>query len=198
MMSQQNEILYSKIEMALLRNPLEAIVSITVKSTEVLSSDLAVLKFLVLEKKMRGVIVSVDRDYKQMKDLIGSVGIDSKSLYYIDAVTLYTGKELDKTPQDNVFFVDSPSNLTFIDIGITDLVERLGEGFLIFDCLSSLKLYNDPKTLGVFMYDLASKLRLAGIYGVITLIEEDSAMELHSTIKAFCDKNVVIKTGRDI
>ncbi len=198
MMSQQDEILYSKIEMALLRSSLEAIVSITVKSTEVLNSDLALLKFLVGEKNMSGIIVCVDRDYKQMKDLIESIGIDSESLLYIDAITLYTGKELEENSHENVFFVDSPSNLTFIDIGITELVERLNGGFLIFDCLSSLKLYNNPKTLGVFMYDLASKLRLSGVYGVITLIEEDSGMELHSTIKAFCDKNVVIKTGRDI
>ncbi|MDY6964436.1 MAG: hypothetical protein SVM80_00490 [Halobacteriota archaeon] len=198
MSQMMDDVLYSKIEMALFRSHLEAIVSVTIASADILSADMALLKFLVKDKKMKGSIICVDRDYKQMEELAKSIDLGGDDLYYIDAVTLYNGKNPDASASDKTVFIDSPSDLTSMDIAITDMIEKLENGFLLFDCLSSLKLYNDSKKLGIFMHDLASKLRLYGVFGVILLIEEDSDTWLHSIIKAFCDKNVVLKTGRDI
>ena len=195
---QEDDLILSRIKMSFLRDSFEAVVSLSVKSTDVLDTDMALLKFLVKEKKMKGLIICVDRDYNQMRKLVKSIDLSDDFLYYIDAVTLYTGKEVDSKSQNKVLFIESPSDLTSLDIAISEMIEKLECGFLLLDCLSSLKLYNNTKKLGVFLHDLSSKLRLSNIYGIILLVEEDSDSWLHSVIRAFCDKNIVIKKCREI
>lgn len=192
--------IYQKVSDELLRNLSENPVSITVKSTEILKVDLAVLRFLMEKNKMKGIIICGDRPATAYNKLLKDRGLDPDAAYYIDVITLFTGHEPtadEKKP--NVAFIHNPSDLTSLDIAITQAIERLQKEtigdervFLLLDCLASLQLYSTHTKLGMFVHNLTTKLKIQDVYGVIFLLEESGGSVLSSTIRTFCNRNITI------
>jgi hypothetical protein len=191
---------YQKVSDELSINLSETPVSITVKSTELLKVDLVVLGCLMERNKMKGIIICGDRPATEYNKLLKKRGLDPDAVYYIDIISLFTGHEPtadEKKP--NVAFIHNPSDLTSLDIAITQAIERLRKEtigdervFLLLDCLASLQLYNTHTRLGMFVHNLTTKLKILDVYGVIFLLEENKGAVLSSTIQTFCDRNISI------
>jgi len=192
--------IYQKVRDELSRNLLENPVSITVKSTELLKVDLAVLRTLIEKNKMKGIVICGDRPATGYIKLLRSRGLDPDAVYYIDVITLFSGHNPtgdEKKP--NVAFINNPSDLTSLDIALTQAIERLNKEtvgeekvFLLLDCLASLQLYNTHTRLGMFVHNLTTKLKIHDVYGVIFLLEENKGSVLSSTIQTFCDRNIAL------
>lgn len=192
--------IYQKVSDELLRNLSENPVSITVKSTEILKVDLAVLRFLMEKNKMKGIIICGDRSATAYDRLLKDRGLDPDGVYYVDISSLFSGRKLTADERKpNVAFIHNPSDLTSLGIAITQAIERLQKEtigderiFLLLDCLASMQLYNTHTKLGRFVHNLTTKLKIQDVYGVIFLLEESRGSVLSSTIQAFCNKNISI------
>ncbi len=198
--SEPEALLYQKVSDELSKNLLENPVSITVKSTELLKVDLAVLRTLMEKNKMKGIIICGDRPATEYIKLLKRRGLDPDAAYYVDVITLCTGHEpTEDEKKANVALIYNPADLTALDIAITQAVERLNKetkgderGFLLFDCLAALQLYNTYTRLGMFVHNLTTKLKIHNVYGVIFLLEENKGSALSATIQTFCDRNISI------
>lgn len=193
-------LIYQKVSDKLSKNLLENPVSITVKCTEVLKVDLAVLRFLMEKNKMKGIVICGDRPAMEYNKLLKDRGLDPDAAFYIDVITLFTGHEpTEDEKKPNVTFIYNPSDLTSLDIAITEAIESLNKEtigeeriFLLLDCLASLQMYSSHTRLGMFVHNLTTKLKIHDVYGVIFLLEENKGSVLSSTIQTFCDKNIAI------
>ena len=190
--------LYQKVSDELSGNLVENPVSITVKSTELLKVDLAVLRTLMEKNKMKGIVICGDRPAIEYIKLLKRRGLDPDAAYYIDIITLFSGhKPTVDEKKPKVAFVNNPSDLTSLDIALTQAIENLNKEtigeekiFLLLDCLASLQLYSTHTRLGMFVHNLTTKLKIHDVYGVIFLLEENKGSVLSSTIQTFCDRNI--------
>ena len=197
---ESDALIYQKVSDELSKNLLENPVSITVMSTALLKVDLAVLRFLMEKNKMKGIIICGDRPAMEYNKLLKNRGLNPDAVFYIDVITLFTGHEPtadEKKP--NISFIYNPSDLTSLDIAITEAIESLNKEtigeeriFLLLDCLASLQMYSSHTRLGMFVHNLTTKLKIHDVYGVIFLLEENKGSVLSSTIQTFCDKNIAI------
>lgn|GEM_PF-2419732 len=194
------EELYEKVKSMLMASELEEAVSITT-SVDLPKLDLALFRFLIQDKQMRGIITCINRPYTYYSKLLSANGLDPDLLYYVDACSplLHTPSEsffLDTTkPEKNVWFVRDISDLSFLQLELYDVGKRLvnecksQRGFMLLDGLASLGLYNDQVSLGKFLHDLSIRMRSFRIYTVILMEKNDA---LGNIIRTICDNNLEI------
>jgi len=106
---------------------------------------------------------------------------DKKNIFLINAC----GKE----ENNSDYFVESPSNLTDIQIGIEKgLVNRRGEKMVFIDSLGEIEKNVSEKNIQRFMYVFSNKLKLNSIPGIIFAISDELSEETVSLMSQFCDK----------
>jgi archaellum biogenesis ATPase FlaH len=90
--------------------------------------------------------------------------------------------------EKNVYFVDNPSNLTSIQIGIQKFSEKEEHRIIMFDSVSILSIYNSPENIGRFFYLFSNKVKLKGDSIILFATKESISEESLEMIKQFCDK----------
>lgn len=132
-------------------------------------------------------IVTVNKPYKILVKMYAKEGINPDSFYVIDAVTKYSGGEC--TPHPRVRYVNMPSNLTDIGIGVTELIKKMPEGkkCIIFDSVSMLLIHSPSVTTSKFLHFLVNKLNLSDISGVFLCVEKGLDPAIIEQMKAFVD-----------
>ncbi|NYZ76044.1 hypothetical protein H0N98_02225 [Candidatus Micrarchaeota archaeon] len=196
----ETEELYNILKEKLMRDELEETVSITTDA-DIPKLDLALFKFFIQDKGMKGIITCINRPHTYYAKLLSANGMNPDEMYYVDACSplLHTPSEAffldtDK-PERNVWFVRDISDLSFLQIEIYEVAKRLitaskgARNFLLVDGLVSLGLYNDPTSLGKFLHDLSIRARSFHIYMAI-IMEKDGA--LSNLIRTICDNNYQI------
>ncbi|MEM3556224.1 MAG: hypothetical protein QXF56_05890 [Candidatus Micrarchaeia archaeon] len=194
------EELYNILKEKLMKSELEEAVSITT-SVDLPKLDLALFRFLIQDKGMKGIITCINRPHTYYARLLSTNGMNPEELYYVDACSpiLHTPSEsffldTDK-PERNVWFVRDISDLSFLQIELYEVAKRLvsaskgKRGFLLLEGLASLGLYNDPTSLGKFLHDLSIRARSFHIYMVIIMEKNDA---LSNLIRTICDNNYEI------
>jgi KaiC/GvpD/RAD55 family RecA-like ATPase len=131
----------------------------------------------------------LNKPFVVLSKAFGKAGIASGSIFFVDAVTNVASAEQDATHS----CLGSRIDLGNLCIGISKAVSRNGqEKFLILDSLSTLLIYNDPKTVAKFAHLLTEKMRRWGLSGSLLTVDTDTERELVSQIAQFCDKVVRI------
>jgi KaiC/GvpD/RAD55 family RecA-like ATPase len=138
------------------------------------------------KKGLKGIFVTLNKSGEDLMAMLQKSGIDCGGLLIIDAISKMSSKP--KQGQ-NIFYVDSPQNLTELEAQITDYAESIpaGKGFLIVDSLSTLLVYNAEKTIEKFVHALGEKMRSLGLKTVFT-IRSKTKPETMDVLTQFCDK----------
>lgn len=192
--------LYNILKEKLMKNELEEAVSI-MTSVDLPKLDLALFKFLIQDREMKGIITCINRPHTYYARLLSTNGMNPEDLYYVDACSpiLHTPSEsffldTDK-PERNVWFVRDISDLSFLQIELYEVAKRLvsaskgKRSFLLLEGLASLGLYNDPTSLGKFLHDLSIRARSFHIYMIVIMEKNDVLANL---IRTICDNNYEI------
>ena len=84
-------------------------------------------------------------------------------------------------------------DLSNLCIGISRAVNKFSEEkFLLLDSLSTLLIYNDPKTVAKFAHLLTEKMRRWITSGSLLTVEMNADRDVASQLAPFCDKVVKI------
>ena len=145
--------------------------------------------YLELTKKLlvdfkKGIYITVNKESSELVDEMKEEGIDTSKIKFIDAVSEMVDDEADEP--ENISFVSSPNELVELEIAISDAIEELNGGFLIFDSLTTLGVYNDEKRVEKFVHSLSQKTKSSKINDVF-LIMKHSKEEFIETVAQFFD-----------
>jgi len=132
----------------------------------------------------KGIYVTVNKESSELVDEMKEEGIDTSKIKFIDAVSEMVDDEADEP--ENISFVSSPNELVELEIAISDAIEELNGGFLIFDSLTTLGVYNDEKRVEKFVHSLSQKTKSSKINDVF-LIMKHSKEEFIETVAQFFD-----------
>ena len=125
------------------------------------------------DKKLCYVTLNKPSDSLQRAFSIHNIPINN--MFFIDAVSQGIGKGKDK---DNTILVSSPFALTELSIAIGETLKTGAFDALLFDSLSTLKLYEMGNSAGRFTSNIMNKIKMEDRKGVFTCLEEDTDSDL--------------------
>ncbi|MFH1275812.1 MAG: hypothetical protein ABIH82_01765 [Candidatus Woesearchaeota archaeon] len=102
--------------------------------------------------------------------------INTNKVFFIDAVS--KGMNFNKNNQDNTLFISSPGAFNEIGIAVTEALNSGVFDVLVFDSLSTLKIYEKGKGSERFTSFLINKVKSKGKSGIFTCLEEDLDSQL--------------------
>jgi len=165
----------------------KSLVLVLVDAKRYTEANIQILKYLSINKKLPGIYVTVNKPYLTIKKILENVGINTKTIIFIDAISTHTGTQ--KKEADGCLFLDTPADLTGMSIIITEAVKGLPtkNKFLFFDSLSTLSIHNSAGSVAKFAHFLTARMREWGVVGVIISMEKETNPKLISQLTQFCD-----------
>lgn len=136
-------------------------------------------------EKQKGIYISLNRKADELRKELLEKKVDSKDILFIDGLSEIVDEEADKTK--NTLFISSPSEISALEEKIILAMEKQKKGFIIFDSLTTLLVYNEAETVEKFVHKLSAKIKESDFESVFLIV--DSANErVLSTISQFFDK----------
>lgn len=149
------------------------------------------LSALLKIQKLKGVYVSLNKEYEVMEKRLKSMGIDTSQLYFINGINKTAENTANATHH---IFLSSFQSLTEISLAITNVINSGEFDFLFLDSLSTLLIYNDSKTIEMFCHYLINKLRHHQLSGIVLCLKEDKeGQKLIPIIAQFCDACIEVE-----
>lgn len=140
-------------------------------------------------KVSRGIYVSLNKPFAVLTKTFEKAGIAASSLFFVDGITNVPALEEGSSHT----CLGSGVDLSNLCIGISKAVNRFSEEkFLILDSLSTLLIYNDPKTVAKFAHLLTEKMRRWNTSGSLLTVQMNAEGDVVSQLAPFCDKVVKI------
>lgn len=165
------------------------IVSVLVPSDNYEKVNMHILNDFINKKKMHGIYITINRPYKNIIELMKKDNIDIKKLSFIDCITKEITQKKEKV---NCAFVRSPGDLTEMALAIDKLFKHTKHGFILFDSLDTLLVYNNFDRVMKFIHFITGKMRIYGIKGVLLGLQENTKGDLMKKISPFTDKTITL------
>jgi len=179
--------MFDKLKKELDKLPPNMVVGLVVNAEHYEDLKIAMLKYLVTQKKQAGSYITVNKPFESVISSLHANKIKTDNLYFLDCITRKFGGKEDKNA--NCKFIDSPHNLTEISLEIHELLKaNANHKFLFIDSLSTLAVYNNPEIMVKFVHYMTGKMRIWGLTGVFIALNEESDKKLISELTQFCDK----------
>lgn len=135
----------------------------------------------------RGIYVSLNKPHAVLSKNLDKAGIPISQLFFVDAITNVPAP----SESSEAACLGSGIDLSNLCIGISSAINRFSEEkFLFLDSLSTLLIYNDPKTVAKFAHLLTEKMRRWGASGSLVTVEMNAERDVVSQLAPFCDKVV--------
>lgn len=185
------ETVYGKMKAEMSGLDDNAIVIVSVKSEDHMVVVSSLLRLLLIDRKQRGVYLSISIPSEQIIKLLDKDNLPSENLSFIDCISPMTGR----IPEEKglTVFVENPSSLEEVGMYSDKLLMKTPvPKFVFIDSISSLLIYNTDKAVREFVHFMINKMRLDNTGGVILSTEKKEAEELVKTLVPMCDKLIRI------
>ncbi len=170
------------------------LVLVVAPSKKIQETILDVLRYFLNTKNAYCVYATIAKPYKTMLNILTQNKIKTDRVFFIDCITpVSTAGSMQRI--GNCVFCQ-PQSLTSISIALTTALQNLpkdNEKVLILDTLSTMMLYNESKTVTIFVHSLTGKLREWGVKSVILTLEEETDKKVISQIGTFVDEVLEVK-----
>lgn len=134
---------------------------------------------LLENKQIQLVLVNTTQDISELQEQIGET---FNKILIVDTIS-------EGNSSKNIFYTNSPTDLTKIQIGIEKLSNDIKKPkIIIFDSLNNIAIHSDNKNAQRFFYLFNNKAKLEGNSVVILTIKESTDENTLETVKQFCDK----------
>lgn len=161
-------------------------VMVITSGEELMKINIQVVKTMMKDRGLC-LYVAINQPYSRLKTILENGRVDTSRVFFIDCITETSGGRAERVR--NCLFVNSPSNLTELGISITQALQAMpGKKFLFVDALSTLVIYNSPKSLAKFSHFIMTRVKLLGLAGIFMVVEKEMEEVLLSQIKQFCDR----------
>jgi hypothetical protein len=137
------------------------------------------------------ILICVNQPAAFLMDFYQRNGIDTRRIFFIDAITQYAiGSPGEST--DNCVFVSRPNNLTAIGIAVTTTLKKFEqEKTIIFlDSVNAMLIHSSSVDLLKFIHFIINKLRIMNIAGILLAIEKGLDPILLTQLTTFADETV--------
>ncbi len=129
--------------------------------------------------------VSIARPVTSVIKDLKAGDVDLKNHYFVDCVSK---KRNLREELRNTVYVESPSSLTKIHIGISKLMREHDTGLIFFDSISSLLIYNNGSDALGFLNNLMNEIRGTDTKGVYLIMRNDFESRLAKELEIFADE----------
>jgi hypothetical protein len=154
------------------------------------------LKILVNELQYTCIYITLSRPYQDLDKLLNSKGINTKSIYYIDAISQLYGTA--EKPTNRCAYVSGPLDIDSITNTMRKSMQQLPNKKCVFlDSITTVLLYNSLSRTIRFSKFLTQNLKSLGVDGVMVSIAKGPATEsLIKELTPLCDEVLSIQ-GKD-
>ena len=170
------------------------IIATVPKSTHLINAA-AIVKDMLQTGKKVGYIV-LNRTYLFMKEQFEKVGIDTKEIMWVDAISK-TIK--DSVPYDkNCYYVNSPGNFDELKYVIlkslkSPFFQQEGVDYIVFDSLHHLFVYKDKEYIKKFFSGVAKKIKESNTKVVFLASDKKDYEDLMKKLGKYVDKVINLK-----
>lgn len=161
------------------------IVLLTIQGEEY-TKNIHYLAEYLSNKYPRILYVSLNELYSNLVLSLKDSKVDVKKFYFIDAIT--TSAETNVQKKDNCTFVVSPNALVELSLAISSAIEEQKPRAVLFDSISTLLIYENPKTVVKFVHSLIGKIRAASTDAFFTALEGDAKTPAIEDLGMFVDE----------
>jgi archaellum biogenesis ATPase FlaH len=147
------------------------------------------LEYLVNERKMAGVYVTINRPYSKILSELQAKNIDTNSVIFIDALTKTVGGSAINS--EKCLYLNHINDLTELGIIITSAMKALSSKeryFVLIDSITTMLIYNDPQAVSKFLHFITAKFRLLNANGIFIGHRTEKLDSFYSQITVFCDR----------
>jgi hypothetical protein len=137
------------------------------------------------------ILICVNQPAAFLTDLYIRSSIDTKRIFFIDAITQYaTGPAAGDTATCK--FIAKPNDLTAMSIAATNVLKKFEqEKTVIFlDSVNAMLIHSSSADLSKFIHFLISKLRIMNIAGILLAVEKGLDPVLLTQLTTFADEVV--------
>lgn len=168
--------------------PSNFIVLILVDAIDYLQVNLDVLKYIINERGMSGIYITINRPADSMMKTLEENHINTQKIFFIDCISKTVSRGVER--KENILYTTSPQNLTDIGIAISEIASSIKspDYFLLFDSLSTLLVYNSARTVTKFSHFLTNTIRMNNLKGVIMSVEKETDKLVLRTLYVLSDK----------
>jgi hypothetical protein len=157
--------------------------------------SIALLKLLIVTKKLKGVYIAVDRPYTYAARLLEKHNVPLENLYFLDAVSNISSENIAKAK--NAELIDGPFCSYILEDALTRLTNNGGKlkdvDFIFLDNITVMLNYMDEKCLYDFLGQFVIKLAKEGGTLILTLVDKEAHPKAYAMAKANSDIEVEIK-----
>lgn len=135
-------------------------------------------------KNKKVCMVTTNKGYHALVEMLRKKKISEKNFYFIDCVTkaITTPK-----PEKNCTFLSSPQAINEIALAVSNAIKN-GFDFMVIDSLSTLLVYHSDKDLTHFIHNIINKVKDRNKAKLImTISEKDEGTYLFSKISVMSD-----------
>ena len=152
------------------------------------------LKALTAKEGIPGVYVTINKPYKTIKKQFEDLGVNTKMMIFIDAISSSAGK-VEK--EEGCVYIDTPKSLSDMSIAIGEAVKALPseKKFVFFDSITTLLVYNEAHSVLRFAHFLTNKMRGWDVDGVILSLTSDTKSTVFQQIVLFSDNLINLSKG---
>jgi hypothetical protein len=132
-----------------------------------------------------GLYITLNKPSATLVQSFGKAGVGGK-LVFLDSITNVAEQET-----ESCCFLGRMRELSELSVGVSKMVSTRKEiGFVLFDSVSTLLIYNDPKSVVRFCHLCAERLRSWGLSAVFVSVELGEGMDMIAQVAQFCDAYV--------
>lgn len=187
-------------------NGSSAVYILTTKYTNLVRTNLVLLKAFLDMKTKRGMMITIDRPHQYISHLLQLHGIDQAKLQFIDAISNHasdtkvspnaeafeSGPFYIETLPDFIMSCDGRDPESVVDMSNTE--------FILMDNVSTLLTYNTMENVKIFFSRYVGVLKERSSASLTTLIvmDRDLHADLYSFISPFAKKIIEISTDMKV
>ena len=146
-----------------------------------------ILNYLNISKKLTGVYVSLNKDYKEITSELEKIKINTSNLFFIIGI-----EKSRKIEADNCVYTQGPQALTELSLTITNIINTGKFDYIFFDSISTVLMYNNLGVSQKFSTYIINKLKQNDLLGIIISLNEVQSNKIIPTIAQLCDHCVNI------
>lgn len=133
-----------------------------------------------------GLYITLNKPCATLQGTFEKNGLPLDRLVYLDSIT-----NTSEHDTQSCHFLGRMRELTDICVALTKLVaERKEVRFILLDSVSTLLIYNDPKSVARFCHSVAEKLRSIGLPGAFIIVDMEEGKDMVAQLAQFCDTYV--------
>ena len=145
----------------------------------------------IRKENLQIIVICVNQPAAFLMDFYQRNGIDTKGIFFIDAITQFATGMVTECP-GNCKFIAKPNDLTAMGIAVTMTLKKFEQqkAVIFLDSVNAMLIHSSSADLSKFIHFVISKLRIMNIAGVLLAVEKGLDPVLLSQLTTFADELV--------